>query len=183
MGDRIRKKLCSTSKGGKGKENEKVDLNYRNDISVWIKMLVSDAFPVPEKTVSYCYYVKDFALIKRVNPDIQGTIISTIMIENEEYANIAIPPCKSICAPNPKDLRLVLDITKGLGKDVNIDELMRIFEAEYAKRPEEKGDSRDKCIVSLLHLKNAGLFAQSGRSSNVWRKTFFGKSGSHVKSY
>ena len=83
-------------------------------------------------------------------------------------------------APLRKDLRLILEISKELGKEINLDELIKMFENECGKE-KDPGDVKTRCIVSLLYLKNAGFFALGSRSNNVWQKTFFGKVSIHAK--
>jgi len=76
--------------------------------------------------------------------------------------------------PNIEDLRLIITLTKDYGKNVNIDELLQRYLQEVKKS--NQVDSKERFIVALLHLKNGGMFVQTGTSAKMWRKTYFGKS-------
>ncbi len=105
------------------------------------------------------------------------------MAEGEETPTIVVDGKQRKGAPQRKDLKLILQIAKGLGKDVSLDEVMKSFEAECTRDKEGYSEIRTRCVTALLYLRNSGFFAQAGRMLSVWRKTFFGKANFHAKFY
>jgi hypothetical protein len=116
-------------------------------------------------------------LAHRLNPDLQGRLLKTIM--EGDMQNCVIDN-KAPHDSNVEDLRLILTLTKDYGKNVNIDDLLQKYLQETKKNDEV--DSKERFIVALLHLKNGGIFVQAGTSAKMWRKTYFGKSSYRTNS-
>eukprot|EP00826_Nyctotherus_ovalis_P003183 TRINITY_DN10643_c0_g1_i5.p1 TRINITY_DN10643_c0_g1~~TRINITY_DN10643_c0_g1_i5.p1 ORF type:complete len:149 (+),score=48.32 TRINITY_DN10643_c0_g1_i5:706-1152(+) len=124
-----------------------------------------------------CFSTGDIELGERLNPDVQGRVMETIMEEGEQWRNYVVRSAKGgKVGVRPEDLRTILAITKDYGKNVNLDQLLHTFLQESKKNNRQDVDSRERFIMSLLHLKNGGMFVQAHSSAKIWKKTYYGKS-------
>lgn len=142
----------------------------------------------PDNQELYCFYAGKSEYEKKINPDFQGSVIKAIMQPRGAHDALVLSP-KPKNSPSIGDLQLLLTVSKQFGKVLDLDELMYAFAQELFKRRIASAtgpltmsmkqmlekECNERFVVSFLHLANAGMFEQAGRSKHTWKRTFYSK--------
>lgn len=141
------------------------------------------------------FQVKNNGFIKHINPDIEGSMTKAIIDSSkvlklipaethhpERHEKATAVEIGNI-NPNSEGSKILLEICKFQGRDVNILDMFEMFKTILKKlpNPEKKGvkeleeEFQEQFLESLKELKFMGYLSQTKQSPFIFKKNYFGK--------